>query len=456
MTLLVSLLVFIPKVLIGFAIAHLLWEDSDIPAFVLKLSLGVPLGLAISASLFFISMVAGLSPNIYSWIEFFGSLSLVLLLVLYAIITRKFPIKLVRPGWQNIMSISTVLAGALLLLGAFRAYSRLHPYGFEDAWTIWNFSSRFIFRDNSPAILLNSQFYNRFHPDYPVELSLNVAWGWFILKDETPGIPIALALLSTITLGTVFWATLAKWKGFVAAAIGTLIIFSLIDLPAVIGQYADPLFTLHILSATALFYGYLKTRQSGILILSGLLAGFSAWVKNEGILFTCVLSIICLIAMIRQLIKWNELKFFAMGLFGPLLVVLTYKRTVTWQNDLFSSANSPFLQLLDLSRWLLIGKSFVISIMDYVRSPISIVIILLIYILLIGFDKNETKYHTLLFLVFGGQLAGYFFIYLITPHNLQLHIATSIGRLASHLFPLAILWIFAGLHSPNLSIKNQA
>jgi hypothetical protein len=311
-----------------------------------------------------------------------------------------------------------------------------------------------MFRENSPGILLSSQFYNRFHPDYPVELSLNVAWGWFIFRNETPRIPMAVAYLSTISLGAVFWAVLIKWKGIVAATVGTLVIFTIIDMPAVIGQYADPLLTLHLLSATALLYGYLKTRNAGMLILSGLLAGFSAWVKNEGILFVGVLSMVCFLAALTQILKWQELKFFFIGLAGPLFIVLIYKLVVEWHSDLFSGLNSPNLQLLDFSRWLQIGKSFVTYIINYVHSPISIVIILLSYMLLIGFDKREPKYHILLFLVFSGQLIGYFFIYLITPHNLQIHIATSISRLISHLFPLAILWLFVGFRSPNLSIKN--
>jgi hypothetical protein len=265
-----------------------------------------------------------------------------------------------------------------------------------------------------------------------------------------------LAFLSAITLCTSFWAALIKWKGIVAATIGTLIMFTLIDMPAVIGQYADPLLTVHLLSAAALFYGYLKTRKSGILVLSGLLAGFSAWVKNEGILFVGVVLIVCFIAAVTQTIKWSELKFLLIGLAGPLLIVLVYKREVEWHNDLFSGASFPYIQLLDFSRWLLIGKSFITNIINYVHSPISIVVILLIYLLLIGFDRNETKYQILLFLIFGGQFAGYFFIYLITPHDLQLHVATSISRLISHLFPLAILWIFAGLRSPDLSLKSEA
>jgi hypothetical protein len=63
MTLLLSLLIFVPKILVGFALAHLLWKDTDLPAMFLKMSIGVPLGLAISASAFFIAAWAGVPPK---------------------------------------------------------------------------------------------------------------------------------------------------------------------------------------------------------------------------------------------------------------------------------------------------------------------------------------------------------------------------------------------------------
>ena len=455
MTFILSLLIFLPKILVGFTITHCLWKDSDLPATILKLSVGVALGFAMSASMFFIAVLFGIAPRAYSWIEFWAALAFVVLFLIHATISWRGNRTVFKASRLDLLSMCIVLTGAILFSSAFLIYSRMHPHGFEDAWSIWNLVPRFIFRENSPAILLNNQFYDRFHPDYPVELSLNITWGWFILKEETPRVPIVLSFLSTITLCTLFWAVLIKWKGIVAATVGTLIMFTLIDMTAVIGQLADPLLTLHLLSAAALFYGYLKTRKSGMLVLSGLLAGFSAWVKNEGILFVGVLFIVCLIAAITQTIKWSELKFLIIGLAGPLLIVFAYKREVEWHNDLFSGANSPYLQLVDFSRWLLIGKSFITHIINYVNTPISVVVILLIYTLLIRFDKNETNYRTLLFLILSGQFAGYFFIYLITPHNLQSHIDTSIDRLISHLFPLAILWLFAGLRSPDFSIKNR-
>lgn len=451
MTLIAALLLFLPKILIGFVIAHLIWKDSDLPAILLKLAIGVPLGFAVSASLFFIAILGRIPPSIYSWAEFLILSTLVSLFLIDAIVRRKVHISLSRPDWQEIAALSIVLVGALLFLGAFYLYSRIHPYGLVDAWTIWNFTPRFIFRENSPAVLLNSQFYTRFHPDYPMELGLNVAWGWFIFRNETSSIPVAIALLSAVALSAVLWSALRKWKGTIPAALGALLGFIGQYLPAVVGQLADPLFTLHIASAAVLFYGFLKDRSPGLLVLCGLLAGFSAWVKNEGILFIGVLTMVCIIAASIRMMEWKALRFFLAGLVLPLLVVLAYKRLVAWESDLFSSTGFPYLQLVDVSRWLLIAKSFMIRTFNYVNTPVSMMIILLVYMLLVGFDRAETKTGLLLFLLPAGQLMGYALIYLVTPHDLQIHINTSINRLIYHLFPLWTLWLLASLRSPNLT-----
>lgn len=221
-------------------------------------------------------------------------------------------------------------------------------------------------------------------------------------------------------------------------------------IPSAIRQDADPLLALYFLSTTACFYSYLKSKNQNLLFLTGLLAGFTAWVKNEGIFFIGVFFIVCLFAAWKQDMKWRAIKRFILGLIIPILVVLLYKIVVAWQSDLLSGADSPYIKILDLSRWGLIGKNLFFNIMGYSNWPVSIVVVLIIYAMLMGIDPDNTRYQVFLLLVFAGQLAGYFFIYLITPYDLELHIHTSMDRLVSHIFPSAILWIFVLLRSPNL------
>lgn len=450
MSLLVCLLLFLPKILFGFALAHRLWDDLDLSAIVLKFALGIPLGLAISSSLFYVAIMMGMLPRAYSLIEFGGALLFTLFYV-----PRLFPrLKNIRFfsgfSWQTVLSAFILLAGTGLLLYAFWFYSRLHPYGFEDAWSIWNFTSRFIYRTNSPAILLDNQFYDRVHPDYPPGLSLNVALGWLVLNRETTSLPIAVALLVTVAPAMILWGALKKWKDKLSAALGTLVFMMSPNLHWSIGQMADSLIALHILAVVVLLYGYLHSQKPGLLLLAGLLTGFSAWAKNEGILFIVVFVLICGAAALRRLIHWNALKLLGIGLIPAALVVSAHKIINKSPNDLFSGDNSFSLQLVDLRRWQLIGQGYMENIIRYGNWPISVVIVLLAYLILMGLDSRESRRHIWLLLIVAMQLAGYFGIYLITPHDLDWHIYTSMERLVSHLFPAIFFLTFIASQSPRL------
>jgi hypothetical protein len=124
-------------------------------------------------------------------------------------------------------------------------------------------------------------------------------------------------------------------------------------------------------------------------------------------------------------------------------------------NDVLGGTASLYNQILDTSRWILITKSFVSHIAGYANWPVSIVLILFIYALLMGFDTRETLYQILLLLIFLGQISGYFFIYLITPHDLLLHINTSMQRLVFHVSSIIILWLFVALRSSCLYDMDQ-
>jgi archaellum biogenesis protein FlaJ (TadC family) len=75
----------------------------------------------------------------------------------------------------------------------------------------------------------------------------------------------------------------------------------------------------------------------------------------------------------------------------------------------------------------------------------------MIYAVLIGFDSSERQRQIWLLIIILGQFAGYFFIYLITPHDLSWHISTSMDRVISHLFPMLIFWLFVALKPPQLA-----
>lgn len=454
MTLVISILIYLPKLVLGFAIAHALWKEADLPAILLKAGVAIPLGLACSATTFYIAILLGIPPSIYSWVELGCELLLIFILGLQAWQRRNSILK-INTGFQKFpVGILIISSGFILFISAFVYYARLHTYGFEDAWSIWNLVPRSIYRANSPAILLEPRFYERFHADYPIDLNLNVAWGWFISRNEETRIPMALALLIASVSMLIFWAGMWKWRSHFNGALGALFLSTSLSLATVVGQYSDELLAVHMLATLITLYGYIKSKEPNLLILAGLLAGFSAWVKNEGLLFVGVFVLVCILASWRNVLDWRHLKQLGMGLIVPLGVVIVYKFQVGAANDLFNGHNSFMHQILDLSRWLYITKSFLTAFLQYGNWPVSLLIVLALYAILMGIDHIESRNTIWLILILFGQLIGYFGIYLITPVDLKLHIDTSLERLILHIYPLVVFSVLTMIREPQAEFQK--
>ena len=457
MTLSLCLLIFLPKILYGAALAHCMWRDSDVAAIGLKLAVGVPLGFAISSSLFFAALVVGITPKHYSQAEFWGFLLLAILIVLR--ILSKLP----RKAWRFVVPSRTIIFGGTILILAFGLltyaflyYARLHPYGFEDAWSIWNYMPRYLYRSNSADILFNSRFYEPFHPDYPLGLGLNVAWGWFVLQRESTSLPIAIGLYAILSPAFMLWTALQKWRAALPAMLATLVYLMNPNLKWAVGQMADLWLALYFLAAIVMLYGYLRSSEAGLLVLAGLLGGFAAWIKNEGILFAGVLLLIFVVMGWRRMIPRGAIKRLLAGMIPPVFVVSLYKLAVHAPSDLFRSDRSMMIQILNIQRWWIIAKEFLLSMLRHGDWPISVIVVLAAYGLLVGFDRAERPYQIWLLLLIVGQLIGYFGIYLITPHDLDWHLSTSVDRVISHLFPMAFFWLFLTLKPPFLVESNRS
>ena len=455
MMLILSLLIFLPKLLCGFALVHWFWEEWDISSIVIKIGIGFALGLALSSSLFFFSMIIGVSPKLYSLIEFWGSLGYAILILLNLLPQIKINWKFAIFTWQEFLTTIILLAGSGLLIYAFVLYSKMHPYGFEDAWSIWNFTARLLYRTNSTAILFNNQIYDPFHPDYPVGLGLNVAWGWFVLGRESTNVPIAIAFYVIASPALMLWGALKKWRGTLPAILGTLVYLMNPNLKWSVGQMADGLLALYMLAAMIMLYGYLRLSKPGLLLMAGLLSGCSAWIKNEGVLFIGVFLLISAIMMWKQVIpKWN-IKWIGLGMSLPILIVTVYKFSIYTSTEYIRNANFVTAQLIDIQRWQTIGREFLVNFLHYGDWPISIVIILVVYMTLVGLDHSERQSQIWLLLLLLGQFVGYFFIYLITPYDLNWQLSTSVDRLVSHLFPMLFFWMFIALQPPLLASSRE-
>jgi hypothetical protein len=452
-TFLLTFLFFLPKTLLGFFLVNWLWPESRLYSIFIKLFSGFAVGLGISSSFMLFAFWLGITPRDYSRIELIVGIFLLILftwLTSQTLLKKLSDIFLIAKKFfknkDNFIFIFLLIA-SLLSLGAFVYYSFKHDHGFSDAWTIWNNLARYIFRSNDPGLIFDTSKYYRLHFDYPAMYSLNIAWVWSLLNKDSTYVPVAFALLSTFALPSVLWASVSQVKGRFQGVLVTIVALMTTSLYLTVAQYSDSLLSLYFLLVGIFLYHYQFTSNPRLLILAGILAGFSAWVKNEGLLFVVVSGLISFYLAILKPKKWWHLLGFILGFAIPLWVVFFFKANVSYQSDLARTPQEIFLQLIDISRYQQILFSYWINIRVFGHWPISAAFVLLIYGILARFSLADAKNSVILLALIVLQQLGYFLIYIITPHDLQLHLDTSLSRLLLQTYPLFLFWLFVTLRS---------
>ena len=164
------------------------------------------------------------------------------------------------------------------------------PHGQWDAWAIWNQKARFLYRAGDEWKAAMGITWSQ--PGHPLLVAASVARLWAYAGDE---ITLAPALLSGVfgaTVLAVVMGTLnvARTRAWVAGAV-LAAPFAFSHLVA--AQTADLPVSMLVVSSLAMlrqddprvWRDSARTRSA--LLLAGLLAGLTAWTKNEGAVFLC-------------------------------------------------------------------------------------------------------------------------------------------------------------------------
>jgi len=364
--------------------------------------------------------------------------------------------------YLRVLSVCTLIIMVCFVV-AFLLRSAINPHGWEDAWGMWNLKARFIFRggDNWRIIFSNALFWSS--RDYPLLVPISIVRIWSYLKNDAAIAQILVAALFTFSTVALLVSSLSVIRGKSTGLLaGLVLVGSRYFLKTGAYQIADVPLGFYMLSTIVLFS--LKKRsdsQSRCLILAGAMAGLASWTKNEGVLFLLVVIIVRMIVIssnrgIKAYSK--ELAMFTIGVFPILAVLFLFKLKIPSTNELLTgqSMDTVFARLADFTRYLIIGKSFIVFFYDKLAK--EWLIILPIYFFLLGKTKqhvNEESIKTAVLIVLF-MLGGYFFIYLITPLNLQWHIDTSIWRLFLQLWPTIIFSFFLVAATPEeLFLKKR-
>lgn len=363
------------------------------------------------------------------------------------------------------------LAFALSLCAALYAAvmrTLAHPHGDGwDAFSIWNLHARFLYRggahwrDGFSALIPWS------HPDYPLLLPGAVAHFWSYLGSAESTVPGVIGLLFTFSTVGLLVSALAVLRGRTSAMLGGLALLTtpfFVELGS--SQYADvPLCFFFLATVTLLCLhdrsgDATASSQRGLLVLTGLGAGFAAWTKNEGLLFLCAIVAARVLVFFRperrgapdpqrpvprMTDRAIAVTILLAAVAPAFLLIAWFKHSIAPPGDLFSDPATAFHKLIDPTRFLAILKWYgkgLLRFGHWLLLPGTLLLPGLYLAAGIEPTRNSGPGFRTSRLALVLTLCGYFAIYLITPYEIYWHLRFSLTRLFLHLWPSAIFLFF--------------
>ncbi len=365
------------------------------------------------------------------------------------------------PAVTGVTAVSAALSFLLTTLA--------EPHGKWDAFLIWNLHARFLFRSGAEWMDYFRSGLDWTHPDYPLLLPLAVERAWEYCGGETLAAPAVIAAFFTFSVAGLLASALGTFRGRDHGLLGTAVLLAS-PLFVLIGasQLADVPLSFYMLGAVALLFLHDRgTGREGALATAGLFTGLAAWTKNEGVLFCALFLSARPVASLFFAGSKRALKEFLLlagGASPALLVLLMFKIAVAPQSDLIAGQSPAVIleKLADPGRYgaillacLRTGLTFTQGIPD-VRAPfvpnpaIPGIALLALYFLIAGKESTPGYRQGIVtgWAIVLLMTAGYFFVLVITPHDLKWHLMTSLNRLFLQLWPLAVFLVFMSARSP--------
>jgi hypothetical protein len=354
------------------------------------------------------------------------------------------------------------------------AYAISHPYG--DGWdslAIWNLHARFLYRggvhwgDGFTTLISWS------HPDYPLLLPAAIAHFWTILGRETTAVPTIIGPVFTFATAGLLFAALDILVSRTSAMLGAM---ALLCTPFFIElgtwQYADIPLSFFFLSTIVLLHLHddFTARGGGgggnaykLLALAGFAAGFGLWTKNEGVLFLCGILVARFFVAPRtpsspeRSNRVSQMAAFVVTLLPVFCVLVFFKHSLAPRSELFSDASTMLHKLREPARYGAVlkwyGKDFLRA-GRWLLVPIPVLMAAFYWVLKPKIRAGASASVRASAWALGLTLAGYFFIYLVTPYEIYWHLRFSLDRLCMQIWPSAIFVFFARVGSEPLEVGS--
>jgi len=431
---------------------------TSLSLFLLKASLSVGLGIGFSSVAFLLVLLdGGPSAQHQAWLVGLPSTAAVLAGIAQR--NRSYGVGEDCPAprdadegpylrWIGVLfwfSLVFMLGESLVLVHHF-------PHGAWDAWAGWNLRARFLLRGGENWLDL-AQLSAFFVPWYPLLVPAFIAECWCFLGHDTWLVPPLVGLLYTLATVGLVAAGLTVLRSCWWGGLGGLVLTSS-SLFVLSGtwQTADAPVAFY-MTATVLCFCLVPRFprvESRLVLLAGVMAGFAAWTKREGLAFLVCVSAARLLFSERGL-EWRrrskDLLRFLVGALPGLLALAAFEIAVhnanpdrVWKTpDLAAEA-----RIWDPGRWAevidLTGRE-VLAFGNWILPSF------LVFLLLIGLGSTPAFRPALRSML--ASLAFLFAVYLIyfflSPDVLEWHAKSTVVRLFGQIWPsLVFLGMMAG------------
>ncbi|MBI4473578.1 MAG: hypothetical protein HY646_12995, partial [Acidobacteria bacterium] len=287
------------------------------------------------------------------------------------------------------------------------------------------------------------------HSDYPFLLPAVIAGGWVLTESDTTTIPTALGFFFTAGIMALLIGSACvlqkSWRGLAAGlAVAAMPDFLLHGSY----QHADVPLGFYFLLTLVFVQFSDRFNSRSALFAAGLSASLAAWTKNEGLLFVLVLVFAWTASAVllnRRENLWQGVLSLVLGAAPVMAIIIGMKFTVAPANDLFSESETIGRKLLDLSRYVEVASGYWNEISAMGGGPVNALVAAGALLAFIGsysrglYARAMRPAQLCTVLVATLMFAGYFMVYVITPHSIEWHMATSFERLIVQLWPLVVL-----------------
>jgi hypothetical protein len=398
--------------------------------------LGAAGGMGLSSCLFFlVGVLLGAPPAAMS-------LELVVLAAAGYLACQQRPARselvAARSPWLPLLTGVLLIVGTITTL-AFANVWRANPQGYWDGWAIWNLRARMLASGAELAPRAWSPVLGTVtHSEYPLLLSAFVARCWAFSGGTAIMLPAAASYVFFLALLALVGGGIAALRG---PALGLLAALALAGAPPLLEQvptlYSD-------VPLACYFAGAVVFTLLDRPIVAGVLAGFGAWTKDEGLLFLVVL----LSAVV--LFKRRSLSRVLAGTLPAVSLVAFFKLSLIRGNPswLGSSLPGAVVRFQDASRYRTILSAYGREFAGMITAGYHPILPLIFLAFVLRFDSRRWRDAAFCSLLLLTMVLSYFAVYIITVNDLKWHLATSLDRLLVQLWPLLVLAVFSSLRKP--------